>query len=100
MPVGILQTLGATRPLVAALVILEGTVLALVGGALGLGVVYLVLTLRPTTLGIEGFGIDLLPEPSLVVLGLAVSLVVGLLASLGPAVEVIRRPLAVAVKPA
>jgi putative ABC transport system permease protein len=97
---GVMQTMGASRVLVAGLVVVEGVLLALVGGLLGVAAVFAALYLHPVTLGIEGFGIDLLPEPSLAFLGLAVSLVVGLLAALGPAVEIVRRPLHLSVKPA
>jgi putative ABC transport system permease protein len=97
---GVLQTVGATRPLVSGLVLTEGVVLALLGGLLGTAAVVLFLKIHPVTLGIEGFGIDLLPDTSLMLTSLAVSAGVGVLASIGPAVEALGRPLAVLVKPA
>jgi putative ABC transport system permease protein len=97
--IGVLQTLGATRLLVAALLVAEGVGLAVLGGLLGAGGVALVLFLKPVTLGVEGFGIDLLPSAGLLGLCVLVSIGVGLVASVGPAIEALRRPLAVAVKP-
>ncbi|MHC5010526.1 MAG: ABC transporter permease [Planctomycetota bacterium] len=97
---GVMQTVGATKVLVAALVLVEGLVLSLLGGLLGIGLVFLALHLYPQTLGIEGYGIDLIPDASIVVFGVVLAAVVGVLASLGPAVEIIRRPLALSVKPA
>jgi putative ABC transport system permease protein len=97
---GVMQTMGASGLLVAGLVVVEGVFLALVGGLLGVAAVFAALLLHPVTLGIEGFGIDLLPEPSLFLLGMAVSAGVGLLAAIGPAIEILRRPLHLSVKPA
>jgi putative ABC transport system permease protein len=95
---GVMETVGATKPLLAGLIVVEGLVLALIGGILGVGAVYLLFTLDAYTIGIEGISIDLVPEPSLLVLGAAVAAAVGLVASIGPAVEAARRPLALSVK--
>lgn len=97
---GVLQTLGASRALVASLVLTEGVLLAVAGGVLGMAGVFLTLVLQPMTLGIEGNGIDLLPEVSTGWLGLSLAVAVGLVASLGPAWEILRRPLAFSVRPA
>jgi putative ABC transport system permease protein len=96
---GVMETVGATRPMLGGLILVESLMLSLVGGVLGVGAVAAWLALSPKTLGIEGIGIDLVPEPSLALVGLGVSLLVGLLAAVGPALEVLRRPLALAVKP-
>lgn len=95
---GVLETIGTTRGTLSALIVVESLMLSLLGGALGVGIVALVLTLNPLTLGIEGWGIDIGPDASAFVVGAIASLVVGLLAALGPAVQVVRRPLADAVK--
>jgi putative ABC transport system permease protein len=97
---GVLETVGVTRPVLAGLVAAEGLALAFAGGVLGTGAVVAALLLHPVTIGIEGYAIDLVPGPELALAGLAASIVVGLLASIGPAVEALRRPLAVAVKSA
>lgn len=94
-----METLGAQRGLLASLLATEGVLLAVAGGVLGVGSVMVGLHFAPVTLGIEGFGIDLAPTTSLPVTALVVSVGMGLLASLGPAIELLIRPLALAVKP-
>jgi putative ABC transport system permease protein len=95
---GILETIGLTKPRLAGLISLEGVGLGLLGGALGAGAVLAYFAIRPTTLGVEGYGIDF--EPSLLVAfhTLAASFAVGVLASVGPAVEAVLRPLHLSVK--
>jgi len=95
---GVLETIGLTKTRLAALVSLEGVGLGLLGGALGAGAVTLFFALRPTTLGVEGYGIDFAPSATVFVHTLVASLVVGALASLAPAVEAVRRPLHLAVR--
>ena len=95
---GVMETMGATRATLVSLITIEGLILSLVGGALGVGAIVLWLTLSPLTLGIEGWGIDILPDTRLALLSLGVAGVVGILAALGPALETMRRPLALAVK--
>jgi putative ABC transport system permease protein len=96
---GVLETIGLTKPRLAALVALEGVLLGLVGGAIGTGAVLGFFGLRPTTLGVEGYGIDFTPSLAVAAQGLLASLLVGLFASLGPAVEAARRPLHLSVNP-
>lgn len=96
---GTMETLGASRGLLASLLTTESVLLAVAGGALGVGAVMLWLNLAPVTLGIEGFGIDLEPAASLPLVALGVAVGMGLLAAVGPAIELWRRPLALAVKP-
>lgn len=96
---GTLETIGVTRALLSGLLLSESVLLALAGGLLGAGAVALWLHFSPVTLGIEGFGIDLAPAPALFVRAGLVSLGIGVLAALGPVIELLRRPLALAVKP-
>ena len=56
------------------------------------------LLLRPVTLGVEGYGIDLVPGAATIAHSLLASLLIGVLASLLPAWAVARRPLHRAVK--
>jgi len=95
---GVLETIGLTKARLAVLISLEGVGLGLVGGVLGAGVVAIALTIHPVTLGVEGYGIDFKPSLVVVAQTILASLVVGALASIGPAIEVARRPLHLAVK--
>ena len=54
--------------------------------------------IAPTTLGVEGYGIDFRPSVAVAVDTLLAALAVGTAASLFPAFDAARRPLHVAVK--
>jgi putative ABC transport system permease protein len=97
---GTLETLGLGKASLSGLLVGEGLLLALVGGLLGTGAVILCFHLWPTTLGIEGYGIDFLAGLPVLLWGIGASVVVGLVASAGPAIEAALRPLAEAVRPA
>lgn len=94
---GVMETVGVTKPLLTALLVVESVLLSVTGGFLGTGAIVLWLLLVPLTLGIEGWGIDVVPDAALVLTSLAVAFVVGILAALGPALETVRRSLALAV---
>ncbi|HEX5135429.1 MAG TPA: ABC transporter permease [Planctomycetota bacterium] len=95
---GILETIGLTKPRLAGLISLEGLGLGLLGGLFGGGAVTLAFWLHPTTLGVEGYGIDFAPSLAVLAQTLAAALVVGALAAIGPATEAVLRPLHAAVK--
>lgn len=95
---GVLETVGMQKPMLMALIAGEGVGLGLIGGLLGTGVVYAILTIWPVTLGVEGHGIDLAPDGRMVLQCLLAALVVGLIASIPPAIAVARRPLFLSVK--
>jgi putative ABC transport system permease protein len=95
---GVLETIGLTKPRLMALIAVEGIGLGLVGGMLGTGVVLALLWFHPVTLGVEGYGIDLSPGLATVGYSLLAALVTGTLASLPPAISVARRPLYLGVK--
>jgi len=95
---GVLETIGLTKGKLAGLIAMEGVGLGLLGGVVGAGFVLLWFTLFPTTLGVEGYGIDFKPYLSVGLQTLAAAVAVGALASLGPAIEAACRPLAQAVK--
>lgn len=95
---GVLETIGLTKPRLMALIACEGIGLGLVGGLLGTSLVLAVLWLRPVTLGVEGYGIDLSPGAGTVLHALVAALLTGALASLPPAIAVARRPLHLGVK--
>ncbi len=95
---GVLETIGLTKPRLAGLISLEGIGLGLIGGALGAGAVLLYFAIFPTTLGVEGYGIDFKPSAAVALQTLLASFAVGALASVGPATEAALRPLHLAVK--
>jgi len=95
---GVLETIGLTKPKLAALVAAEGVGLGLVGGMLGTALVLGFFWIHPVTLGVEGYGIDFKPRLDVALHAMLASLVVGVVASAGPAFEAARRPLHLAVK--
>ena len=95
---GVLETVGLTKPKLAGLIAAEGIGLGLLGGILGGAVVQIYFAINPTTLGVEGYGIDFRPSVTVAVHTLVASVVVGAAASLFPAIEALRRPLSQAVK--
>lgn len=95
---GVLETVGMRKAQLMTLIAAEGIGLGLLGGMLGTGLVALLLWLRPVTLGVEGYGIDMVPSLAMVSQSLLVALAIGALASLPPAFAVARRPLHLGVK--
>lgn len=89
----ILQTLGFPRRAIALLVVFEGGLLGLVGGALGSLGAALFFGWQRFTLGNEGLTLALDPSPAVTVTGIAIALLVALVASLWPAWEASRRPI-------
>lgn len=95
---GVLETIGMTKGKLVALIASEGIGLGLLGGALGTALVVVALYVHPITLGVEGYGIDLIPSWNTAAVSLGAALVTGTLASLPPALAVVRRPLHLGVK--
>ncbi|MFM7297621.1 MAG: FtsX-like permease family protein, partial [Planctomycetota bacterium] len=84
---GVFRTLGFHARHVAGLVIGEALVLALAGGALGLGTALAVIRFSSLTIGAEGVPVSFSTEPALVLRGFAVALATGLVAGLVPAIR-------------
>jgi putative ABC transport system permease protein len=85
--IGLLRAVGARRAQIRRIVGIEAILIALVGGALGVGIGCLgaALPLRMFTLRLAGFWVPFeMPWPT-IALALAVSLALGILASLLPA---------------
>ena len=97
---GTLETLGLPKATLARVLVTESLLLAIAGGVLGTSAVVVWFRLHPTTLGVEGWGIDFDAGLPVVLAGLVASVAVGLVAAVGPVVEVFTRPLADAVRPA
>ncbi|MFP4281995.1 MAG: ABC transporter permease [Opitutales bacterium] len=89
----ILQTIGYPRRAIGLLVVFEGGLLGLVGGALGSLGAAAFLGWRRFTFGNEGLTLALSPSLGVTLTGIAVALLVALLASAWPAYEAARRPI-------
>jgi putative ABC transport system permease protein len=87
------QTVGFSRLSIALLMIWEGALLGLVGGAVGCVSAALFFHWQRFTLGNEGLTLALSPEPLVVLYGLGVALGLGLLASVWPALVAARKPI-------
>lgn len=90
----VLQTLGFRGSLVARLIIAEGMLLGGIGGMLGTAASLLILHYGNFSLYNEGMSITIAANASVVVLGLAISASVGILAGLVPAWQAARREIA------
>ncbi|MEM7755715.1 MAG: ABC transporter permease [Planctomycetota bacterium] len=90
----VLQTLGFSSRLVAIMIVMEGIVLALLGGAFGAVAAIIVARYGSFALSVEGVTIPVLAEPVLLATGLAVCGVIGVLAGLVPAWQASRRQIA------
>jgi putative ABC transport system permease protein len=86
----VLQTLGFTGWHIFGFVLAESVLVSLAGGLIGVTASLAVLQTSGLALGTEGILITFLPSVSLALTGLAVSIVVGLLAGLVPAWQAAR----------
>ncbi|MBX3354495.1 MAG: ABC transporter permease [Phycisphaeraceae bacterium] len=86
----ILEVLGFPGLLVAWMTLVEGVMMALVGGAIGAGAAWGVLLFWRPAFSAEGAVVPIEPSLEVVVLGLAASTVVGVLAALVPALRAAR----------
>ncbi|MBT3192904.1 MAG: ABC transporter permease [Verrucomicrobia bacterium] len=89
----ILQTIGFPGGAIGFVVVAEGTVLAFAGTLVGVGLAMAFLSWRGLTFGNEGQTLALAPQASVLFSGMLLSLVLGLIASLGPAWVAMRRPI-------
>lgn len=89
----ILQTLGYSRKNIATIVIFEGVLLGLTGGFIGVIGAFSFFLSKSFTIGNEGLTLALVPTASVCVSGMAVALLLGLVASLYPAWKATSRPL-------
>jgi putative ABC transport system permease protein len=87
----VLQTLGYRGTLIARLIISEGALVGVIGGVLGTLIAATLLTYRTFSLTTEGLSINVKSDPMIIVLGLALSAVLGVLAGLVPAWQASRR---------
>lgn len=89
----VLQTLGYPQLAIGVLVSIEGVLLGLAGGVLGVFAAYGFLAWQSFTIGNEGLTLAVMPDAVIVLRGLAVAFALGLLASLYPAWQAARKPI-------
>lgn len=90
----VLQTLGFRSGLIARLIITEGVLIGVIGGIVGTAAAVAVVKYGQFTLSNEGFSISVSSDWRIVVLGLAISALVGIVAGLVPAWQASRREIA------
>lgn len=90
----VLQTLGFGSKLVAGLIVAEGAVIALIGGAVGAVAAIGVARFGSFALSVEGQTIPIVADPMLLLTGLAVCAALGVGAGLVPAIQASRREIA------
>jgi putative ABC transport system permease protein len=89
----ILQTVGFSRRAVGLVMVGEGALLGLLGGLLGSVGAAFFFHLKSYTVGNEGLTLALTPSLAVTASGLSIAILLGLAASIWPAVSVARRPL-------
>lgn len=90
----VLQTLGYPGRLVAGLILMEGMVMALFGGAIGAAAALAVAGFGSFALSVEGTTIPIVADVSLLLAGLVVCGLIGILAGLVPAWQASTREIA------
>ncbi|MCH7229079.1 ABC transporter permease [Haloferula sp. A504] len=89
----VLRTLGYPGRAIATLVVSEGGMLGLVGGLAGVIGAAAFLRWQSFTMGNEGLALSVQPDLVVVFTGVASGLLLGILASLWPAIQAIRQPI-------
>jgi putative ABC transport system permease protein len=89
----VLRTIGYPGRAIMFLVLSEGGMLGLAGGIGGAGLAWIFLRWQSFTMGSEGHTLAVLPELSTVLFASGAALVLGVAASLHPAIVAIRQPI-------
>lgn len=89
----VLRTLGYPSVAIACLVVGEGGLLGFGGGVLGVLAATLFLHWQSFTMGSEGQTLAILPDLTVILIGVGAGLLLGLLASFWPAFQSIRQPI-------
>jgi putative ABC transport system permease protein len=90
----VLQTLGYSSGLIGRLIIAEGMVLGVAGGLLGAVAAWIFVSRGRFSLTMEGLNVEIASDPSLVIVGLLLSIALGAGAGLVPAWQASRREIA------
>lgn len=94
----VLRTLGYPGRAILFLVVSEGGLLGLLGGLLGAGLAWSFLRWQSFTMGSEGQTLAILPELATAGYAVAAALVLGMIASIYPAVQAMRQPIVVSLR--
>lgn len=89
----VLRTLGYPGRAIGWLVLSEGGMLGLAGGIVGVGLAAAFLRWRSFTMGNEGQTLAIQPDAVVIVIGTGAALLLGIAASLWPAIQAIRQPI-------
>jgi putative ABC transport system permease protein len=89
----VLRTLGYPARAIMFLVVSEGGLLGLAGGIFGAGLAWAFLRWQSFTMGSEGHTLAILPEISTALFAAGAALVLGVIASIHPAIVAIRQPI-------
>ena len=90
----VLQTLGFRSGLIARLIISEGVVIGLLGGAIGTALAVAIIRYGKFSISTEGLSVHVTADLPVVLTGLAIAAGVGILAGLVPAWQASRREIA------
>jgi len=89
----VLRTLGYPARAIMFLVVSEGGMLGLAGGILGTGLAWFYLRWQSFTLGSEGHTLGIIPDPATALIAITAAFILGILASIHPALIAIRQPI-------
>lgn len=89
----VMRTLGYPSRAILFLVISEGGMLGLLGGLVGTGLAWSFLRWQSFTLGSEGHTLAILPELSTAGIAISAALLLGVVASIYPALQAIKQPI-------
>jgi len=89
----VMRTLGYPSRAILFLVVSEGGMLGLLGGVVGTGLAWSFLRWQSFTLGSEGHTLAILPELSTAGIAITAALLLGVIASVYPALQAIKQPI-------
>ncbi|MDG2031225.1 MAG: ABC transporter permease [Phycisphaerales bacterium] len=90
----VLQTLGYSGALIGWMVLLEGAILGLIGGAIGTIAAWSFTWFGRFSMTMEGLNVEISSDPLVMALGIGLALALGILAGVVPAWRVSRREIA------
>lgn len=89
----VLRTLGYPGPAIGCLVVSEGSMLGLIGSAVGVGGAAAFLAWQSFTMGNEGLTLAIQPDAPVILTSMIAGLALGLVASIWPAWQAMRQPI-------